>query len=150
LKTIRLIWVGKSKDPFILEGIEKYLKLLKPYARIETLEVRESRSSDARVARSEEGARILEKSSSFVLLDETGKEMRSLQFAEFVNRMMEGRIPQDIVIGGAFGVSAPVRTAAAERVALSRMTFTHQMARVILLEQLFRAFTILKKRPYHY
>jgi len=64
--------------------------------------------------------------------------------------MLENRLPQDMVIGGAFGVSEPVRAAAAKRIALSRMTFTHQMVRVILLEQMFRAFTILNKRPYHY
>ena len=85
-----------------------------------------------------------------ILLDEAGEEMTSREFAGFLREMVEGRVPQDIVIGGAFGVSEAVRNAAGRRLALSRLTFTHQMVRVVLVEQLFRAFTILQGRPYHY
>ncbi len=150
MKTIRLIWVGKSKEPFVLGGIEKYLKLLKPYADIETVEVKEARGTDSRMARQEEGTRILEKARAYILLDESGEEMTSLEFAGFLREMIEGRVPRDLVVGGPFGVSEAVRKGAVKQVALSRLTFTHQMVRLVLMEQIFRAFTILKGRPYHY
>ena len=102
------------------------------------------------MARQEEGARILERTRTYILLDESGEEMTSREFAGFLQEMIEGRVPRDLVVGGPFGVSEAVRKGAVKRVALSRLTFTHQMVRLVLMEQIFRAFTILKGRPYHY
>jgi 23S rRNA (pseudouridine1915-N3)-methyltransferase len=150
LRKIRLVWVGKTKDSFIGDGIGKYLKLLAPYMKVEVLELREAADADPAAARKREAARILEKTSSFVLLDEAGDEMSSPEFAGFVNTLAESSASVDMVIGGAFGTADEVKNAAARKIALSRMTFTHQMTRVILLEQLYRAFTIIKGKTYHY
>ncbi len=151
MRKIRLIWVGKSKDSFIRDGVDKYLKLLKPYVRVEVVEVKGAKDTERKTLKRREGLRILEKASSFILLDEGGVEMTSLEFAGFLGKnILDGPQPRDLVIGGAYGVSEEVRQAAWKRLSLSRMTLTHQMARVTLLEQIYRAFTIIKGKAYHY
>ncbi|MBI5142442.1 MAG: 23S rRNA (pseudouridine(1915)-N(3))-methyltransferase RlmH [Nitrospirae bacterium] len=150
MRKIRLVWVGKTKDSFIGEAIEKYLKLISPYMKVEVVELREAADADPAAARKREAARILEKTSSFVLLDEGGDEMTSPEFSGFIRTLAESSASMDLVIGGAFGTSDEVKGAAARKIALSRMTFTHQMTRIILLEQLYRAFTIIRGKTYHY
>lgn len=150
MRKIRLIWVGKSKDSFILDGVDKYLKLLKPYIRVEIVEVKEAKDSGRKALKKREGLRILEKASSFILLDEGGTEMTSLEFTSFLKNILDGPVQRDLVIGGTYGVSEEVRQTAWKRLSLSRMTFTHQMIRVTLLEQIYRAFTIIKGKAYHY
>lgn len=146
MKKIRLLWVGRTKDRALAERIEYYTKLLSGYARVSIVEIKEERGRDAAASREAEGNRILAASGSFLLLDERGREYTSPGFAKF----LEASDVTDIVIGGAFGVSDAVRAKARESIALSRMTFTHEMARMILLEQLFRAMTILKGKDYHH
>ncbi|KAF0182411.1 MAG: hypothetical protein FD164_1250 [Nitrospirae bacterium] len=146
MKKIRLLWVGRTKDRALADLIEYYRKLLSGYSRVSILEIKEERGRDAAASREAEGKRILAASEAFLLLDERGLEYTSPEFAHFINTA-DGT---DIVIGGAFGVSDDVRARARACIALSRMTFTHEMARVIVLEQLFRAMTILKGREYHH
>jgi len=151
LRKIRLIWVGKSKDSFIRDGVDKYLKLLKPYVRVELVEIKGAKDTGRKTLTNREGLRILEKTSSFILLDEGGTEMTSLEFTGFLEKhILYASLPRDFVIGGAYGVSEDVRQAAWKTLSLSRMTFTHQMVRVALLEQIYRAFTIIKGKAYHY
>lgn len=150
MRKIRLIWVGKSKDGFIRDGIDKYLKLLKPYVRVELIELKEAKDGDRETLKRREGQRILEKASSFVLLDEGGIEMTSLEFTSFLKDFMDGPVPLHLVIGGVYGVDGEVRQAARKKLSLSRMTLTHQMVRITLLEQIYRAFTIIKGKAYHY
>lgn len=148
---IRLIWIGKSKDSFIQDGVDKYLKLLKPYVRLEVIEIKGAKDSERKTLKHREGLRILEKTSSFILLDEGGLQMTSLEFTSFLNKEVLGGLQtRDLVIGGAYGVSEEVRQAARKRLSLSSMTFTHQMTRITLLEQIYRAFTIIKGKAYHY
>jgi len=109
LRTIRLIWVGKPADSFVREATDKYLKLLKPYARIETVELKEGRDRDRGALKKREGQRIMEKTASFVLLDEKGGGMTSRDFAAFLDGLLADPVPRDFVIGGAFGVSEDVR-----------------------------------------
>ncbi len=144
---IRLVWVGKTKERFIQEGIEKYLRLLRPYANVAVLEVREEKGKDIQRMVEKEGERILKLGSPYVLLDERGKEYTSAGFADFLSRR---RPPVHFVIGGAYGVSGRVKEAAEAAVALSKMTLTHEMSRLFLAEQIYRAFTILHKRGYHH
>lgn len=146
MKKIRLLWVGRTKDRCLAEGIEYYRRLLSGHARVTLLELKEERGKDAEVARQIEGRRILSATGSFMLCDERGREFSSPEFAAYLG----GVERVDIVIGGAFGVSDDVRKHARECIALSRMTFTHEMARLILMEQLFRAATILKGKGYHH
>lgn len=144
---IRLIWVGKTREPFAVEGVRKYLGMLKPLADVSVKEIREEKVRDIRRMLKKEGERILGLRNPYVLLDEKGKMLASTEFAEFVfSRGQE----INFVVGGAYGVSGEVRRAAQGIVALSKMTFTHDMARVILLEQLYRSFAIMNKRGYHH
>lgn len=144
---IGLIWVGKTKDLFIREGVEKYLKLLARYADMKVTEIRPEKGGDAEKVVEKESERIARLGVPYVLLDEKGKGLTSLEFAQFI----QSRKPAlNFVIGGAFGVSEKIRRDAADSISLSKMTFTHEMARLVLAEQIFRAFTIMNKRGYHH
>ena len=149
---IRLYWVGKTKEPWIAEGIKKYMALIKPMAQVEMVEVKEERGSVSGTdeAINKESDRVFsaikkQSGGKFILLDAGGKSLDSPGLAEFLRDMSE----VEFVIGGPFGVSQQLRDAARERISLSPMTFTHQMARVVLLEQVFRALTIINRRSYH-
>jgi 23S rRNA (pseudouridine1915-N3)-methyltransferase len=144
---IRLVWVGKTKERFIDEGIRKYSALLRHYADVTITEIREEKGKDIPRMLEKEGEKIMKSGASCVLLDEKGKSLTSVGFAGFLEKQ-----PGDVtfVLGGAYGVSAGVKEAARETIALSRMTLTHEMSRLLLMEQLFRAFTIIHKRGYHH
>jgi len=144
---INLIWVGKTKEQFIRDGIEKYLKLLGHYADIALVEVREEKGSNSAMTIEREGERIMKLGMPYVLLDERGMDLTSVKFAEYIGQHAP-RI--NFVLGGAFGVSEKVRAGARGILSLSRMTFTHEMARVFLLEQLYRAFSIMNRKGYHH
>ena len=142
---IRLIWVGKTKERWIAEGINKYLGLLGHMAQVETVEIKEDKGGGPRAEK--EADRLLKQAGSgFVLLDEHAEGMDSAGLAGF----LKDRAAVEFVIGGPFGVSDRVKEKAAFRLSLSPMTFTHEMARVVLLEQLYRAMMIMKGRSYHY
>lgn len=144
---IRLIWVGKTKEPFLHEGIRKYLKLLKPYVDISVTEIKEERGKDIRRNLEKEGERILKLNTPFTLMDEKGTTLSSVEFSEFIRKQGSD---MGFVLGGAYGVSDTVKESSRKSIALSRMTLTHEMSRVIFLEQVFRAFTIIHKRSYHH
>jgi len=143
---IRLIWVGRTKERALAERIEHYRKLLSGYVKLAVLEIKEERGREPSEVRRAEGRRILAATEHYLLLDERGREMNSPDFARYLGRMASC----DVVLGGAFGVSDDVRTGARDCIALSRMTFTHEMARMITLEQIYRAMTILKGKEYHH
>ncbi|MEJ2685238.1 MAG: 23S rRNA (pseudouridine(1915)-N(3))-methyltransferase RlmH [Candidatus Sulfobium sp.] len=144
---IRLIWVGKTKEQFVIEGMRKYLRLLKPFADVSVREIKEEKVKDIHRMLEREGERILGLRTPYVLLDEKGKMLTSVQFAEFI--FSHG--PEiNFVVGGAYGVSEDVKKAARGTIALSKMTFTHDMSRIFLLEQIYRSFAIMNKRGYHH
>ncbi|MEJ2695296.1 MAG: 23S rRNA (pseudouridine(1915)-N(3))-methyltransferase RlmH [Candidatus Sulfobium sp.] len=139
--------MGKTKEQFAIEGVRKYLGRLKSYADVRVTEIREEKVKDSHRMLEREGERILKLRTPYVLLDEKGKMLTSTRFAEFV--FSHG--PEiSFVVGGAYGVSEQVKKAARETVALSKMTFTHDMARIFLLEQIYRSFTIVNRRGYHH
>jgi 23S rRNA (pseudouridine1915-N3)-methyltransferase len=144
---INLIWVGKTKEPFIRDGIEKYLKLVSHCAELAVIEVKEEKGSNRMMTTEREGERIMKLGMPYILLDEKGMDLTSVKFAEYIGQHAP-RI--NFVMGGAFGVSEKVRAGAQETLSLSRMTFTHEMARIFLLEQLYRAFSILNRKGYHH
>ena len=144
---IRLIWPGKTKEQFITEGLNKYLKLLRPYAEISVLEIREEKGNDISKMLKKEGERILKLQVPYILLDEKGDTMTSEEFAGYIAEHVP---PVNFVLGGAYGVSDEVKKTAQKKLSLSRMTFTHEMSRLFFLEQLYRAFTIIHKRGYHH
>jgi 23S rRNA (pseudouridine1915-N3)-methyltransferase len=146
---ITLYWVGKTKESFIAKGIEKYLKLLKSYATISVVEIKEEKGRlPVHVIKEREGRRLLDTVHNFIVLDEHASEYSSHEFADFINKNSHSHLK--FVIGGAFGISYEVQKKACSGISLSRLTFTHEMARLIFLEQLYRAFTIIRNKTYHY
>jgi 23S rRNA (pseudouridine1915-N3)-methyltransferase len=146
---IIVYWIGKTKESFLKEGIEKYLKLLKFYAQIDIVELKDEKEKLPPVLIKErEGRKILEKVKDYALLDENGTQCSSAEFAGFI-QSYEGKTLR-FLIAGAFGPSDEVRQRASATVSLGKITLTHEMARLILLEQLYRAFTIIRHKPYHY
>jgi len=148
---IRFIWPGKTKDEHLRALVDEYLKRLSRFARCQMVEVRENAASDG--ARVEKGARrILEAipaASRVVLLDVNGQELSSEELAKQIRRWENDSIKElAIVIGGPDGVGAEVNARANERWRLSRLTLTHEMARVVVVEQLYRAYAINHGLPY--
>jgi len=149
---LRLVWVGKTRSEPLRSLIDDYLRRLSRFARCEVTELREGAGADDRAVLAEEGKRItdaLAAGSFVVLLDVEGQQWSSPELAAELERWRkEGRKEVAFVVGGHLGVSEEVRARADVRWSLSRLTLTHEMARVVLAEQLYRGFTILRGMPY--
>jgi len=153
---ITLIESGKTRDPFIREGVEQFRKRVVHYVpfRIETIpDLKNTRNLTMKEVQNQEAALTLKRIKStdyLVLLDERGQEHTSISFAEYLNSL-EGQVKQLVfVIGGPYGFSEEVYRRANAKLSLSKLTFSHQLVRVIFMEQLYRAYTILKGDPYHH
>lgn len=153
---IILLMVGKTRAKFIQEGMELYVKRLQPYIKLNLLTVREekphSRLSDELI-REREGVRLLAqlpRPGRLVALEAGGKEMTSEGLAHWLTEWEQtSTAPLVFMVGGHLGLAPGVISAAGYRLSLSRFTFTHEMSRLILLEQLYRAATIRAGHPYH-
>ena len=145
----RFVWVGKTRNKNYLALQEEYLQRLSHFVKCETVEVRDSGPNKGKET---EGKRILEKlnQTPFVcLLDVTGRGLSSPELAKEIEKWQNASVREiSFVIGGADGISREVATRANLVLCLSFLTFTHEMARVVMLEQLYRAFTIIKGFPY--
>lgn len=156
---IKLICVGKLKEKYLDDGIKEYLKRISAYSDIEVIEVADERIpenpslAEEMIVKAKEGRRILDKVKQddyMILLDVQGKEVDSIQFAESIEDcMLHGKSTIDFVIGGSLGHGEDVLTRANKRISFSKMTFPHQLMRVILAEQIYRAFKIIRKETYH-
>jgi len=154
---LTVICMGKTRERFIQDGIAKYSGYLKHYADCEIKKLKEEKIhdlKDAPLIRKKEAERIfasIPANAFLVALDERGQEFTSHEFAGFLSKALESGV-RDIVfvIGGAMGLDESVTGRANKIIAMSRWTFTHEMARLVLLEQLYRAFTIIKGKTYHY
>lgn len=154
---IRLIAIGKTDHAAIQTLLEEYSKRLGFYVKFE-LEIipdlKNSKNLSEASQKEKEGELILKKvqtSDELVLLDEQGKQYSSVDFSDYLQKKMNAGLKQLIfVIGGPYGFSAEVYQRANGKISLSKMTFSHQMVRVFFVEQLYRAFTILKNEPYHH
>ncbi len=154
---IKLICVGKTGKDFLVAGEQEYLGRLKHYVqaeRIEVPDIRNQKKLSREQVREREGQEILGKigpGESFFLLDEGGKRYSSVTFSKFLQQQFN-RGGQGIcfIIGGAYGFSEELYHKSAGSVSLSDMTFSHQMVRMIFLEQVYRAMTILRGEPYHH
>lgn len=154
---VRFMVVGKTTDTYLNSGIEDYNKRLKRYCSYEYIEisgVKLGKSSSAEEIKRKEGDVILsklEKSDFLILLDEKGKEFTSKKFGEYLSsHQMKGTKRIVFLIGGAYGFCEAVYERANAKIALSQMTFTHQMVRLIFTEQLYRGFSITKGEKYHH
>lgn len=150
---LHFAWTGKTKDRHCAALVADYLDRIKRFAQPEVSEMKEQSSDDQRRVIAAESVKLLdaiEKDDFVVLMDERGLEMTSPELAEFIRvRQQAGTKRLAFVIGGFAGVSNEVRQRANLQLSLSRMTLTHELARVILTEQIYRAFTILAGLPYH-
>jgi 23S rRNA (pseudouridine1915-N3)-methyltransferase len=151
---IRVIWPGKTQEEWVRRGIDEYAGRIRRYVQLDLAEAREEKGGSAETMREREGerlAKLVPPNARLILLDERGEEMTSPDFAGFLGLFRDGGI-SDLVfaIGGAYGFSESFRAKADKVIALSRMTFTHQMVRVFLLEQIYRGFTIINNEPYHH
>lgn len=155
--SIELIVIGKTDSKEIAALVEMYAKRVNFYCRfsITTLpDVRNTKSLTVKQQRTAEGEAILRQFTDgdyIALLDERGDELRSVEFAQWVQkRLASGMKRLVLVIGGPYGFSEEVYARANAKLALSRMTFSHQIVRAIFAEQIYRAFTILQNEPYHH
>ncbi|MEG1394992.1 MAG: 23S rRNA (pseudouridine(1915)-N(3))-methyltransferase RlmH [Clostridia bacterium] len=155
--TISIICVGKIKESFYREAVEEYCKRLSRFCKIEIVEVAEELpngiNSDAQLqaVKLAEGKRIVAKLKGFViLLDIHGQEFASEELAEKLDKLASGGVSQIcFVIGGSYGVSQEVRDKADEKMSFGKATFPHQLMRVVLTEQIYRAYMINSGSAYH-
>ena len=154
---IRLLVIGKTDDKNLNQLIDNYQKRLQHYIgfQLEVIpDIKNVKNLSEIQQKEKEGELILAKlqnTDQLVLLDEKGKEFRSLDFANFLQKKMNSGIKQLVlVIGGPYGFSQTVYKKATGKISLSKMTFSHQMIRLFIVEQLYRGYTILKNEPYHH
>jgi len=157
LMNIKLIAIGKTDDKQLLQLIEQYQKRLKHYIKFDLdiiPDIKNVKNLSEKQQKEKEGELILKKLSPtdvLVLLDENGKQFTSVDFSSYLQKKMNAGIKQLVfVIGGPYGFSEAVYQKAQGKVSLSKMTFSHQMIRLFVVEQIYRGFTILKNEPYHH
>lgn len=153
---IKLIVIGKSEEKYLREAVEIYLKRLTHYINFEIVvlpDVKNAKNMSIAELKDKEAELILKhsaKADKVVLLDEKGKEYSSVEFSKYLTKQMNASVKTlAFVVGGAFGFSEKVYSQANEKLSISKMTFSHQMIRLLFVEQLYRAFTIIKGEPYH-
>jgi len=145
----RFIWIGKTKDRDWKALQDEYLKRLSHFVRCEIIEIRDSAPHDTKEMEGKRFLNLLNPKNFVCLLDVSGRQMSSNDLAREIEKwQLRGTKEVTFLIGGADGVSAEIGEFADFRLSLSFMTFTHDMARVILLEQLYRAFSIINGFPY--
>lgn len=154
---IELAVIGKTSIGYLKQGIDEYIKRLKHYVPFEIKyidDIKNTKNISEDQQKRTEGAKILsllDKSDFVVLLDEHGKEYTSIQYSSYIQkRMLSGAKKVVFVIGGAYGFSQEVYDRANDKISFSKMTFNHEMIRLIFTEQLYRAYTIINHEPYHH
>ena len=156
---IKIICVGKLKEKYLVEGIKEYTKRISGYTDIEIIEVADERIPDKAslaeevMIKAKEGRKILDKVKQddyMILLDVASKELDSVAFSKHIEKcMIDGKSTIDFVIGGSLGHGEEVLQRANFKLSFSPMTFPHQLMRLILVEQIYRAFKIMKNETYH-
>lgn len=156
---IDVIAVGKVKEKFILDGIREYVKRLKPYCNINIIEVNDEKvpeglsEKEKEAIMLKEGSKIIDKirKGSFIIsLCIEGKQMDSVEFARYIEDVMTaGNSNITFVIGGSLGLHDDIKSISDLKLSFSKMTFPHMLMRLILVEQIYRAFKIMKGEPYH-
>ena len=155
-----VVCIGKLKDAYLRDGVAEFVKRMRPYGGITITELNESKigdkpsDADRKQVVDEEGERLLKvvpKNAYTVLLDVYGKTMSSEDLAKTVAKLeVDGVSDMAFIIGGAFGVSEALRQSVNYKLSFSPMTFTHQMVRLLLVEQIYRASKINRNQPYHW
>ena len=156
---LRIIAIGKIKEDYLKSGISEYVKRIKPYCEVEIVEVADSpvkdnpNESEINRVKNEEGKRVLKlvkNSDVLINLDLNCREFSSEEFAAFLQKELEiAGAFLTFVIGGSYGLSDELKARANASISLSKLTFLHQMTRLVLLEQIYRSFKILNHETYH-
>ena len=156
---IKIYAIGHLKDTYLKQGISEYLERIKPYSQIEIIEVNDESiinnpsTKDIEIAKDKEGQRViklLKKDEYLIGLDLVKKQPTSEEFAKYIeDKFVLGGSNISFVIGGSYGLSDELKNRCNDRIGLSNMTFLHQMTRLILLEQIYRAFKINRNEVYH-
>ncbi len=150
---IKVLWIGKSRDSWVKEAIGDYAGRIRRYVSLELIDIRDEKGAEAEEMRRRECERLekhLSPAATLILLDERGEMVDSPGLATYVGKQRDGGTSELIfIVGGAYGFSDEFRRRG-KLLALSKMTFTHQMVRPFLLEQIYRSFTILNGEPYHH
>ena len=153
---ITLLVVGKTTDPHLQTLISEYQQRLTHYVPFEFVvipDIKNAKSLSEEQLKTAEGEAILARltpSMEVILLDEHGREFRSIEYADWLQKKMGSGRDLTLVIGGAYGFSPAVYQRANGKLSLSQMTFSHQMIRLMAIEQIYRAMTILRGEPYHH
>lgn len=157
---INIVTAGKIKEKYLTAGINEFLKRLGPFANVKIIEINEEKMKDnpseaeKQQTLAQEGQRLLKQvpeGSYLIVLDVYGQQLSSEKLAEKIQSLgLQGKSNITFLIGGAFGLSQEVRQAADFRLSFSPMTFTHQMIRLLLVEQIYRAFKINRGEKYHW
>lgn len=149
---IKIICVGCLKEKYLIEASNEYIKRLKKYTSIEVMEIEDFKIDDEKIALEKEASLIEKKLNPkdyLIVLDIDGKEYTSLDFSRELNRIMINNSNITFLIGSSHGVSEKIKEKANMRLSFSKMTFPHQLFRVVLLEQIYRCFKILNNERYH-
>jgi 23S rRNA (pseudouridine1915-N3)-methyltransferase len=152
---VTILMVGKTREGFIREGLNFYAQRLKPFLNLTLTSVREEKETSGRtpeLIKAREGERLQAQVPSRALvaaLTPQGRELTSEEFAAWLTKQEEAARPLAFLIGGHWGLADGLMALAHERLSLSRLTLTHELARLVLLEQLYRAMTIKTGHPYH-
>ncbi len=142
---IKVAWIGKTKEPAIEALTDEYLKRIARYAQVAGLALKD----EAAILSLASGQQRNKERYKLVLLDSRGKQLSSEELAKFLEREQVNAVPLLFAIGGSDGFSDQARSQAGFTLSLGKMTLPHELARVVLVEQIYRAFTILKNHPYH-
>jgi len=154
---ITFLVTGKNKDTYLTEGIKEYIKRMKKYISFEFKEIpgiKSTKKYSTEEIKQKEGEALLKQipdNAYLVLLDERGKQMSSEDFAMWLKKsMIQSTQNMIFAVGGAYGFSEKVYKKASAQLSLSTMTFSHQIIRLMFMEQIYRAFTIIHGEPYHH
>ena len=156
---IKIYAIGHLKEAYLKQGINEYLERLKPYTQVEIIEVNDESipnnpsQKDIEIAKNKEGQKVIKllKNDEYLIgLDLVKKQPNSPEFAEYLQeKFVLGGSNISFVIGGSYGLSEELKNRCQDRIGLSNLTFLHQMSRLILLEQIYRAFKINRNEVYH-
>ena len=155
MKRIRLIWVGKTQEPYLRSGINVYMKKLSHYIKIDSDKIKPAQYSlgtvkNWRLQETENMMKKMDASELNIFLDQSGERQTSKDLAKcFEKQISYGISRVNFFVGGAYGIEKSILPSGIQFLSLSEMTFTHQMVRLFLLEQIYRAFTIIRGEPYH-
>ena len=151
MMTINLICVGNLKEKFSKEEQEEYIKRLSAFCKLNIIEIKEQNQlENPELIKGKEGEDILKKIKGYsILCDIKSKEISSEMFAKKIEGLMQENSTLNFIIGGSYGVSDKVKNVVNEKISFSPMTFPHNLFRIMLLEQVYRAFTILSGKTYH-